>query len=283
VQPPTIALVVTAGSDASREIAAAVRQQLESRRIRVGIDVAVEAGREGAAVAALGSARADVTVAIGPRALDAATRVGGTSIVVSAYATNAFDAASRTTGVFLDFPLDQQVQSLRRVLPATIRRVGVIYSAQSNERAIARLRESLPAAGFVLVARAVTTPAEIPAALASMADAADILWGLPDDVVMTPETARSILLFSMRNRLPLIGVSDAWVRAGALIALDRHHADLGAQVVDLALRVGGGDAARTLAPERPRKMIYALNLRTAEQMGIRFSPEAVRGAEVVQR
>jgi hypothetical protein len=56
-------------------------------------------------------------------------------------------------------------------------------------------------------------------ALAALTNSADVLWGIADDMVMTTETARSILLFSLRNRLPLIGLSGAWVKAGALMAL----------------------------------------------------------------
>ena len=81
--------------------------------------------------------------------------------------------------------------------------------------------------GLSLRAEKVSTPREIPAALKNLSKSIDVLWGIPDKIVFTQQTAKEILLFSLRNRIPLIGLSSSWVKAGALYALDWNYRDVG--------------------------------------------------------
>jgi putative tryptophan/tyrosine transport system substrate-binding protein len=137
--------------------------------------------------------------------------------------------------------------------------------------------------GLEIVARRVASPAEIPAALNALSSTADALWGIADDVVLTPETARAMILASLRTRIPFVGMSMQWAKAGAVYALDRDYADLGAQTADLAVRLLDGAPARAPEVIRPRKVTYALNMRSAELMKIAIPATAVRGALEVFR
>ena len=51
---------------------------------------------------------------------------------------------------------------------------------------------------------------------------------------MTPQTAEPILLSTLKNKIPLVGLSSSWVKAGALYALDRDYVDIGLQSGELA-------------------------------------------------
>jgi putative ABC transport system substrate-binding protein len=84
--------------------------------------------------------------------------------------------------------------------------------------------------------------------------------------VYTPETARGILLYSFRKRIPLIGPNEAWVRMGALYALDWDYAEVGAACAHLALRQAQL-AKGVLAPPRPR---VSVNVRSAAQFGLQW-------------
>lgn len=274
----SVTVLVSGTTDAAREAVRGLRARLDQRGVRGVRELQLAAG--GAAPATLREGEANVVVAVGPGAAEAALRVRGEASVVSLLA---LEPPSVGTGVLLDFPAEQQVQLLRRLLPASVRRIGIIYSPAQNERTVRRLRELARAQQLEIVARPVAAPAEIPAALASLTSGADVLWGIPDDVVMTTETARSILLFSMRQRLPLIGLSGAWVRAGALLALDRDYADMGAQGADLAWRLLNGEPVSAVHPEAPRRVLHAINLRTADQMGLRLPAETIRTAAEVIR
>ncbi len=53
-------------------------------------------------------------------------------------------------------------------------------------------------------------------------------------MVFNPETAKSLLLFSFRHQIPLIGHRRRGSRPGALYALDRDYSDIGVQCAEMA-------------------------------------------------
>lgn len=219
-------------------------------------------------------------LALGSLALETAGREAAGIPVVAGMVLREEDIrrGRGATGVFLEFPLETQFAWLRRMLPEA-RRVGVVYNPQENRETIEAARKAAARMGLELVAREVSAPPELPDALESLANRADVLWGISDSVVVTPQTARSLLLFSFRNRIPFIGLSSAWAKAGAFYALDRDYRDLGRQCAELALQVLAGAEAGSLPPLAPRRVNYSLNLKTAEQMKIQVPPSLRRGAE----
>jgi putative ABC transport system substrate-binding protein len=218
-------------------------------------------------------------LALGSLALETAGRDAEGIPVVAGMVLREADIrrARGATGVFLEFPLETQFAWLRRLLPEA-RRVGVVYNPAENQSTIEAARKVAGRMGLELVTREVVTPPELPGALESLANRAEVLWGISDTVVVTPQTARSLLLFSFRNRIPFIGLSTAWVKAGAFYALDRDYRDIGRQCAELALKVLAGSDAGSLAPVPPRLTNLSLNLKTAERMKVPVSPSLRREA-----
>lgn len=281
-----VVIVTSSASPAARDLVTGFKRRLEQRGGRITGEVQLPPAPAGgsAALAGMHIRSSDVVLVIGSEALAAVQRLDGNPNVIAALA---FDRAvadgGHVTGVGLDFPIEKQLQLLRRILPDGVHRAGIVFSPAHNARQIQLIQEAGRAAGLEILTRPVTAPSEIPQALASLATTADVLWGVADDLVITPETARSILLFSLRNRVPLIGLSSAWVRAGALIALERDYADIGAQCAEQAARLLAGEPITAVRPEAPRRALYVINQRTAEQMNIRFSAETLRNAQEVLR
>jgi putative ABC transport system substrate-binding protein len=191
-----------------------------------------------------------------------------------------FDGLSNTTGVFLEYADTIQFEWLRRILPKA-RNVGVVYNRVENLGRIGAARKVAGEMGLQLVVQEVSSPLELPGALENLSNSVDVLWGVSDQVVLPPQTARHILLFSFRHRIPFIGLSTAWVKAGALYALDRDYKDLGRQCGELAWRVLRGEAADSIAPVAPRKVRYSLNIKTARRMKLEISQSLLREAEQI--
>ena len=126
--------------------------------------------------------------------------------------------------------------------------------------------------------RAVETPRALPEALDEITRTADVLWGIPDSLVMTPQTAEPILLSTLKSKIPLVGLSASWVKAGALYALDRDYVDIGLQAGELAGKLLHGTSASSLSPVYPRKVAYVLNLKTASLINHEFPQDLIRGA-----
>ncbi len=190
------------------------------------------------------------------------------------------EAAVDATAVVLEFPVEVELHWMRLILPRS-RRVGVLYNAAENQPRIDRATRLAQDAGLELRPRRVDSPKELPSVLETLGGEVQVLWGVTDRIVMTPETAKPLMLFSIRQRIPFVGLSSPWVKAGALYALDRDYLDIGRQVAEVALRVLAGQSARSLTPARPRKVVYSLNQRTARAIGISLPAAVLRDAKDV--
>lgn len=187
-----------------------------------------------------------------------------------------------TTGVVLELPIETELRWLQRLLPDQ-KQVGVLYSPVQNQTRVNEAMGLSKALGLELHAHKVSSPRELPEALERVANQASVLWGLTDTVVLHPQVAQSLLLFSFRNRIPFIGPSRSWVKAGALYALERDYPDMGGQCGELALKVIQGTPVGTLTPEAPRKLGYIINLKTARHMKIDFPDQVQKSAlEVIE-
>ena len=227
---------------------------------------------------------ADVVFAIGSLAAQTAGRGLPETPIVAGLVLNADDlgGAGNATGVFLELPAETEFVWLKRFLPGQ-KNVGVLHSRARSPVWIRAAAQAAKAAGLTLHARSVESPTEIPDALESLGSRADVLWGVPDSVVITPQTAKPILLFSLRNRIPFVGLSRSWVRAGALYALDRDYADIGGAVRRNGGQDPAGNARLRHPPEPARKVVYAVNLKTARHMKLNIPEPLVRGAvEIVE-
>ena len=194
--------------------------------------------------------------------------------------SDALAQAPHATGVVLEFPVETQLQWVRRILPSA-QTLGVLYNPKENQERITMATQVAKHLGFQIEAQAVHSPKDIPVALDQIGKRADVLWGITDSVVLTPQTAKHILLFSFRNRIPFIGISPTWVKSGALYALDWDYVDLGRQCGELTLHVLRGIKPSTLPPVTPRIVHYALNRRTARHMKVRFPKALLRKAQHV--
>src|SRR6185369_10564346 len=124
---------------------------------------------------------------------------------------------------------------------------------------------------------------DVVAALRKLMAEVDVVWTVADSHVVTTETTPALILASLRQRMPLIGLSVAHVRAGALAALYCDYEDVGEQAATLALRVLQGESPASLPVTYPRRVGLALNLRTAEHLGLDVPPDVASEAGETMR
>lgn len=281
--PIRITVLQGGATVASREMVEGFRRRLDQLG-RTSVITTVAFDADGTPTPGLKGA-ADLVVALGARAATTAARDyrGTPAIGAMVSRESALPENSVAGSVVLEFSLETELEWMSRLLPKA-RRIGVLYSSEENARLVNRARELARPFGMEIVARRVANPGEIPAALNALAGGADALWGISDEVVLTPETAKAMLLASLRTRIPFVGLSTQWARAGAVYALERDYDDLGAQTAELAVRLlDGGATARSNEIIRPRKVVYALNLRSADLMRLSIPTSLVRGALEVFR
>jgi putative ABC transport system substrate-binding protein len=191
-----------------------------------------------------------------------------------------FRKKGNLTGVGLEFSLESQFDVMRRILPE-LATVGVLYSPKENQETIDTASIFAKKMGVKLVAKPVDTPRELPDALESLANNIDLLWGITDQVVVSPQTAEPILLFSFRNKIPFAGLSTPWVKAGSFYALERDYGDIGNQCAEIVVKILNKTAPGTIQVVPPRKVLFSINLKTARTMHLKLSEQIISGASQV--
>ncbi len=225
---------------------------------------------------------ANLILALGSVAASAAVKASPDIPIIAGLILNVDDlkAGTNLTGVSLEFPLEVQFRWLSRMLPGC-KKIGALYNPAQNLKKIESATKIAGSMGLKLYTQKVESPSDIPYALETLSNKVDALWGMIDDVVYTPQTAKQILLFSFREKIPFIGISREWVKAGALYALVCDYKDLGAQCGENAQKILQGAHSSSSALEFPRKVACALNLKTAGYMQIEIKEELVQSSQEV--
>jgi putative ABC transport system substrate-binding protein len=256
---PRVLLYATDDTPQLRAAQRGVREALGATTI-----VEIPAGDAGARLKAAAREEPDAAIiTLGPQAAMRAARDAPSLAAVDCMSTQAGASAQAVPAAI---PLEQQVTWLRRLLPDA-RYIGLLYDPAQNAEAVDALAAALRGADLNPVLAPVATPAMLPAALARLSSSVDALLAVPDTTVYKRETVKALLLFSFRRKLPLIGLSETWVRAGALYALDWNYRELGEFCGRLALRQLPG--ARAAEPIPPHLHVY-VNQRSARLFRLRW-------------
>lgn len=178
---------------------------------------------------------------------------------------------ANATGVGLSFPAGLQWTWLRRLLPEA-RQIAVLYDPRQGSALFQSLHKQAQAEGVELLQAPAASAEDVPGVMRNLPAQLDALWAVDGTAAYSAAAVRELLLYSFRNRVPLIGLSEQWVKAGALYALDWDYADLGAQTADLAREILiKGVPPASLPPLPPRKVRVVLNFKTAEHMKLQIS------------
>ena len=277
-------IVVLSGQDLKpyQEVLAGFQQSLVKQGITLNVQIHALQGNQAKAQDVLADVKqhgARLVVTLGNQATQAAIReVSHLPILATMIITpDDIRSSPNATAVLLDFPVETQLQWLKRIVPNT-GSVGVLFNPKENQDKVLAASKVAKGTGLTLVPRSVETPRALPDALDDITRTVDVLWGIPDSMVMTPQTAEPILLHTLKSKIPLVGLSASWVKAGALYALDRDYVDIGLQAGELAGKLLSGTSANSLPPAYPRKVAYVLNIKTAGLINLEFPQDLLKGA-----
>lgn len=186
------------------------------------------------------------------------------------------------SAVWLDQPAGRQFDLLRMAMPLR-RRVAVVFGPESRIHE----EEVLRAAGerkFTVVPVYSEGDERSWAAVQSVIDHVDVLLALPDPQVYNGETLYAVITSTYRRGIPIVSFSQAFVRAGALLALYSTPAQIGPQVGAIVRTTL--DGRQLPPPQGPRDFSIGINANVARSFGIVFDPaaaetwaEEIRGRE----
>jgi putative tryptophan/tyrosine transport system substrate-binding protein len=187
-----------------------------------------------------------------------------------------------TTGVTYTTQEGRRLEWLLQVAP-TIKQVYIVYNPkdQSPVLALKSVSETATRLGVELITREASTPEEIEAAFKDIPKEADAIFFLPDTTVYARKA--DWLKLAIEHKLPTSGPNAGTVNDGALTA---YGIDLavaakqgGARLADQILR---GTKPADL-PVEMAEFFLAINLKTAQAIGLNIPDEILRQAKTVVR
>lgn len=230
--------------------------------------------------------RVGVVIALGTKGATAARRLeNGIHVIVGAVLTEPSQGGSGFSGITLSPDPQILFERLTKVAPSA-RRVTVIYDPLSNQwlidrahvaaRSQALLLNAIPAEDLAAGARLYRTLLE------TTAGVSEVIW-IPqgDDTVDENAILPLVLQEAWDKKIVVISSNPSHVRKGALMALYPDNAGLGRSLAAMALetlRTGGVNKAKFVPL---RDLLTAVNIRTAEHLGLEPTPKNERHFDMV--
>jgi putative ABC transport system substrate-binding protein len=195
-----------------------------------------------------------------------------------------------TAGVRVDVPLNEQFKIIAEALPGT-RAVGMLYqpSSSRSNALVEQVRRELPV-NWRLVAISLNDHGSVADAVSALfREKIDVVWTAADSAVYDTATVRTVLLTSLRHKVPVFGFSSGFVRAGALLGVSIDPSEQGEQCAQITaellgedLSPGTRDGERLLETRAPRFRVE-VNQAVAEMIGVELPQGLVQRAHRVRK
>lgn len=169
------------------------------------------------------------------------------------------------SAMVLDHPAARHMRLAGAVAP-NVRTVGLIIGPDSLD--LEKVFSTAAAdSGVSLLSRRIGAVEDLLPQLEQLLQASDALLMIPDPIVASQASARTILLTSYRYRKPILAYSQAYVQAGALAAVYSSPEDVAG---DLAawLRSAGTESLRQPLVLNPVRFSVAVNRQVARSLGL---------------
>jgi len=181
------------------------------------------------------------------------------------------------TGASLDFNPDELIALLDKLQPDS-RRIGLIYRTSNFNGLVDDIAAALRSSGKELLSRRIDNLDGLNQAAEELLGRIDIFWMIADHHLFSHQTTRYLLLETMRRRIPFIGISPSYVRAGALFCLYWDSHDIGRQAGEAAGRILRGDNPAAIPISRPRKRNIHINYTVASNLNIEIPDSLIEEA-----
>lgn len=141
--------------------------------------------------------------------------------------------------LYLDQPTHRSML-LISALSDSFKNIGVMLSA-GDEFTVTSLIRSAVSLDLKLHLEKIDSADQIGASLNRLLQKSDILLALPDTRIHNQSTVSNILISAYRKRIPMIGFSSAYVKAGALAAVYSSPEDIAFHVRDSITKIYSGE------------------------------------------
>jgi putative tryptophan/tyrosine transport system substrate-binding protein len=202
--------------------------------------------------------------------------------VASGLVKNLAEPEGNMTGVSsLQTELAAKRLEILKTLVPTVRRVWLIHYGGdlTANKMLARARDAAPRVKVELVPRAVLNAQELALALRELKPGDGLL--VPE--IVTLDIPVAILEASLKSRVPAVFTTALWVGHGGLVSYGPDYYAQGVQAAGLVARILRGAKPADVPVEGADRIELAVNLKTAEVIGVTVPRKVMLRAETFRR
>jgi len=251
-------------NDAAEEIVLTLSQQLINKSIKIDVlDLSTQAFPENSdlqaysAIVTIGTHAAEVILNKNPPIRSLSLLVSKQSwTILNQQKTN-----NQRSAILLDQPVSRQFHLIRELFGVD-NNIGLLlgpYSAALETEII----ESAKQLQQKITIKTIRNSDELIPVLSNLSDNVDLLLAEPDPVVYNKRSIQGILLLTYRSKTPVIGFSQAYSRAGAMVSLYSSTEDIAKQAVEIILDQSTSDRLYD-----PKYFTITFNKQVARTLGI---------------
>lgn len=268
-----IRLILNDGAPIYQQFSVAFRSRLAASKVSVDI---IES--KAAEIPKPGEKPVDLVIAAGPKAIETAIANFDAPILSLLVYRTVYESliethsrsqlAKAVSAIYLDQPWGRQLSFIQAAIPGD-KVVGLLYSPHTT-MTLPRLPR-----GVSVNAQSVRSIDALFPTLENVLNNSDVLLVIPDNEIYSSNNMRNILMASYRTKIPIIGISQAYVNAGALCAIfstPEQVADQAEGIVTSFAR-----SRRLQEPQYPLSFSISVNPPVARTLGMELtSPEVIR-------
>lgn len=243
------------------------------------LDVGPDPASRAAAIDRIAAARPEAILALGTVAAKLTAEAVPEAATVYCLVERPDEAGlsrDRATGLSLEIPPEQTLSFIQRALPGKSR-IGLVYTKRQSVFDVLLARRAAPSLGLELVTEEISGTGEVPAALGRLAGKIDVLWILPDPVVLQADMLSVMLELSLARKIPIVSFAEDHVGRGVALALVVDPQASGRRAAQLARRLFATHRLSDAPPEPPATRVV-VNPATLRKLGLALPAELSAGA-----
>ena len=182
-------------------------------------------------------------------------------------------------GITSDVPINVQIDKLKAIVPG-VKSIGVIYNPKNTDNIIQEVEQVASEIGLNSILYEVSSQKEVPSAIRNVIKKVDALLIITDSTVVNKNSFEYIITTTLENKIPTISYTDYLVKAGLLASLTPDYFSIGEQAGNVVCKLQENESNTLTSIISPKKLNLAINLKTANRIGLKISPNILDSAKV---
>lgn len=184
------------------------------------------------------------------------------------------------TGISMTPDYSEEFKLIKAMCPSSTR-IGVIYDPSNSYTSMQKISKASEQMGFFLSESVILNPKDVLPELQKLHSKIDFLLALPDTTIFNKSTLQNIFMFSLKNKLPIIGFSSGMSRGGAFLSFYPDYEDMAAQASEIMVSIIKGTAPASLSLRTPRKIQFSVNQKFSKLLKIEIPDEFIEKASEI--